>query len=176
MYICANQKVLYQKDKNTLFVNLTRAYMDSNSLEEGLEKLGFTAGEANATVFFKFGECFIKIASWYVDDGLLVTDSTESMERMVEEMGRSFDIQDLGGLERLLGIKITCNQNAGTIHLSQLAFINTIAKPFSVSFGKLTKSPIDTTIHFQKTATDDTGIDIPYTSLIGSINYCAITP
>ena len=66
-------------------------------------------------VFLKFRQCSIEIASWYIDDGLLATDSTESMEKMVEKIGGSFDIQDLGKPERLLGIKITCNWKAGTI-------------------------------------------------------------
>ena len=118
------------------------------TLKEGLEKLGFTSCKANATIFFRFGQCSIEIASWYVDDGLLATDSTESMEKMVEKIGGSFDIQDLSELERLLGIKITCNWKTGMIHLSQPAFINMIAKQFNIPFGKLTKSLMDATIHF----------------------------
>ena len=34
---------------------------------------------------------------------------------------------------------------------------------------------MDVTIHFQKAAADDVDIEVPYASLIGSINYCAIT-
>ena len=132
------------------------------TLKEGLERLGFTSGKADATVFFKFGQNSIEIAGWYVDNGLLATDSTESMEKMVEKIGGSFDIQDLGKPERLLGIKITCDRKAGTIHLSQPAFINTIAKRFNIPFGKLAKSPMDATIHFQKAAVDDIDIDVPY--------------
>ena len=94
---------------------------------------------------------------------------------MVEKIGGSFDIQDLGKPERLLGIKITRDWKAGTIHLSQPAFIDTIAKRFNVPFGKLAKSSMDATIHFQKMAADDINIDVPYASFIGSINYCAIT-
>ena len=145
------------------------------TLKEGLERLGFTPGKADATVFFKFGQNSIEIAGWYVDDGLLATDSTESMEKMVEKIGGSFDIQDLGEPERLLGIKITRDRKAGTIHLSQPAFIDTIAKRFNIPSGKLAKSPMDATIYLQKATVDDIDIDVPYASLIGSINYCAIT-
>ena len=97
------------------------------------------------------------------------------MKKMVEDIGGSFNIQDLGEPERLLGIRIKCNRNAGMIHLLQPVFINTIAKHFDTSIGRPTKSPMDATIDYQKMAADDKPIDVPYASLIGSLNYCVIT-
>jgi hypothetical protein len=97
------------------------------------------------------------------------------MEHMVHDIGSSFDIQDLGTPERLLGIWILCNLNAGTIHISQPSFINTIAKQFNISIGKPIQSPMDSTIKLLKASTDDDDtLDIPYASLIDSINYCSI--
>ena len=74
----------------------------------------------------------------------------------------------------MLGIRIKHNWDVGTIHLSQPAFINAIAKHFDITIGRPTKSPMDATINYQKTATDDKPIDVPYASIIGSLNYCAI--
>ena len=144
------------------------------TLRTGLEKLGFITGEADATVFFRYGEQSIEIAGWYVDDGLLAADSVESMERMVTDIGGSFDIQDLGEPERLLGIKIKRDRNIGTIHLSQPAFIDTIAKRFDISIGKSAKSPMSPDVKLLKTDAEADSINVPYASLIGSINYCAI--
>ena len=57
--------------------------------------------------FFRFGEKGeIEIMGWYVDDGLMATNSTASMERMIGDVKGSFDIQDLGDLTRLLSICI----------------------------------------------------------------------
>jgi Reverse transcriptase (RNA-dependent DNA polymerase) len=145
------------------------------TLKKGLEALGFTAGHADSTVFFRFGEGnSIELAGWYVDDGLLAADSLQSMEHMVHDIGGSFDIQDLGNLERLLGIRILRNPNAGTIHISQPAFINTIAKHFNILAGRPVLSPMDSTIKFLKAPADADTLDIPYASLIGSINYCLV--
>ena len=69
----------------------------------------------------------VEIAGWYVDDGLLATNSTKSMERMIKDIKGSFDIQDLGEPDCLLGIKITRNRELGMIHISQPSFIDTIA-------------------------------------------------
>ena len=96
------------------------------------------------------------------------------MEKMVEDIGGSFNIQDLGKPERLLGIRIKHSQDTGTRHLSQPAFINAIAKCFDTSIRRPAKSPMDATIDYRKTAADDNPIDIPYASLIGSLNYCVI--
>ena len=90
------------------------------------------------------------------------------------DIGGSFNIQDLSKPERLLGIRIKCNQDVRTIHLSQPAFINTIAKCFDITIGRPAKSPMDATINYWKTNTDDKPADIPYASIIGSLNYCAI--
>ena len=63
-----------------------------------------------------------------MDSGLLAANSMELMERMLRDIQGSFDIQDMGDLMQLLGIKIIRNHNIGMIHISQLSFINTIYK------------------------------------------------
>jgi hypothetical protein len=50
-------------------------------LKSELEKIGFITGEANNTVFFRYGpDGSVEIAGWYVDDGLLAADSPQSMD------------------------------------------------------------------------------------------------
>jgi len=101
-----------------------------------MEKVGFKAGDADSTVYFCFGQGnSIEIAGWYVDDSLLPADSETSMERMIHDIKGSFEIQDLGTPDRLLGIKIAHDRNISTIHISQPSFINTIARRFNISSG-----------------------------------------
>ena len=145
------------------------------TLKRELEKIGFKPGDADPSVFFRYGENnSIEIAGWYVDDGLLAANSTEAMDRMVHDIKGSFDIQDLGVPERLLGIRIIRNRELGTIHISQPSFIDTIAKRFNISPGKRITSPMLNTIDLRISTTEDETINIPYASLIGSINYCSI--
>ena len=92
-----------------------------------MEKIGFKHGDTDSTVYFCFKDNnSIEIAGWYVDNGPLAANSHKSMERMVHDIKESFEIQDLGSLDHLLGIKITRDQGLGTIHISQPSFINTI--------------------------------------------------
>jgi hypothetical protein len=110
-----------------------------------------------------------------VDDGLLASNSVESMDRMIENIGGSFDIQDLGEPNRLLGIKITRDRELGTIHISQPSFIDTIAQRFDITQGRAISSPMDASASLHASTNTDDTIDVPYASLIGSINYCAIS-
>ena len=141
-----------------------------------MEKLGFNHGDADPTVFFRFGSNkSVEIAGWYVDDGLLASNSVESMDRMIEEIGGTFDIQDLGEPDRLLGIKIYRDRDLGTIHISQPSFIDTIARRFDITHGRAISSPMDSSVNLYVSTNADETIDVPYASLIGSINYCAIS-
>jgi Reverse transcriptase (RNA-dependent DNA polymerase) len=109
-----------------------------------LEKLGFTAREVDKTIFFKFGDnADIDIAGWYVDDGLLALISNSTMDKMVTDIRGSFDIQALGEPTCLLGVQIVRNADLGTIHISQPAFIDTIARHFDITAGRTVISPMD---------------------------------
>ena len=60
-------------------------------------KMGFISGEADSTIFFKFGgDGSIQLVGWYVNDGLLATNLPKAMENMVTDIKGSFEIQDLG--------------------------------------------------------------------------------
>ena len=93
---------------------------------------------------------------------------------MVKDIKGSFDIQDLGEPDRLLRIRISQDRDMGMIHISQPSFISTIAKWFDISPGRQVNSPMDMTSDLQASTSDDDLIDVPYASLIGSINYCSV--
>ena len=141
-----------------------------------LEKSSFSPRTANNTVYFRFRDNgSIKLAVWYIDDSLLADDSQESMDHMVNDIRGSFEISDLGEPSQLLGIWISRNRDLGMIHISQPSFIDTIVKQFNISSGWLVTSPMDPSIDLCIAIDIDKTIDIPYASLIGSINYCTIS-
>ena len=141
-----------------------------------MEKSGFKSGQVDTNVYFQFGENgSIEIARWYVDNGLLAANSTKSMDQMITNICGSFDIQDLGEPDHLLRVKISRVWDLGTIHISQLSFINIIARGFNISSGRSVMSPMDPSVDLYPASNMDKSVDVPYASLIGSINYCAIT-
>ena len=84
------------------------------------------------------------------------------MDKMINNIRGSFDIQDLGEPEWLLGIWITRNRELGTIHISQPSFINTIAKQFDISSERSLTSPMDPTLDLQTSTSTEKTMDIPY--------------
>ena len=97
------------------------------------QKIGFTPGEADTTVFFRIdNDGLLDIAGWYVDDRLLAAHTTQAMEKMIHDIKGSFEIQDLGEPSRLLGVQIIRNRLHGTIHISQPSFILTLSKRFNI--------------------------------------------
>ena len=146
------------------------------TLKNEMSKIGFTPGLADTTVFFRYGDDgSVNLAGWYIDDGLLASKSKASMNRMVNDIRGSFEIKDLGEPERLLGIKITRNRELGSIHMSQPSFINTIAKRFNITSGRAITSPMDHNMDLRIATDADDTVNIPYASLVGSINYCAVS-
>ena len=60
-------------------------------------KIGFTASDADNTVYFRFGNNnSIELAGWYINDELLTASSPKAMDQMVNNIRGSFKIQDLG--------------------------------------------------------------------------------
>ena len=146
-----------------------------NTLKGELMKLGFKSGDADPTIFFQYGDhSSIAIAGWYVDDGLLASNSNISMDQMITDISGSFDIQDLGEPECLLGIRIIRNKELGIIHISQPSYIDIIARRFNILPGKLISSPMSSSIILRPSSDNDNLTVLPYASLTGSINYCAI--
>jgi hypothetical protein len=94
---------------------------------------------------------------------------------MIKDINRSFDIQELGEPTRLLGIQITRQCELGTIHISQPAFINTIAKCFDIIATRVTNSLMDHNVELGDSSLSSEVIDYAYASIIGSVNYCSIT-
>jgi Reverse transcriptase (RNA-dependent DNA polymerase) len=146
-----------------------------NTLRSELENIGFKNGEVDKTMFFRFGEGReVEIVGWYVDDGLMVSNSTLSMDRMIQDARGSFDIQDMGDPTRLLGVHIIRNRELGTIHISQPSFIDTIAKRFEITCGQTVNEPMDPNIELHISTNPYDITDLSYASLIGSINYCTV--
>ena len=93
---------------------------------------------------------------------------------MVNNIKNVFEIQDLGEPSQLLGIKIHRKVD-GNIHISQPSFIDAISNRFNITAGHPINTLMDPTIELHASIEEDMILDVPYASLIGSINYCAVS-
>ena len=79
--------------------------MDSNkwghvwngTMRQETKRSRFRPIKVNPMVYLHFGDKGeIEIAGWYVDDWLLVVNSTKSIQKMIMHIKGSFDIEDMG--------------------------------------------------------------------------------
>ena len=68
-----------------------------HTLRSKHQKISFTPGEANTTIFSQTAnDGLLDISGWYMDDGLLAAHTSQAMENMIHDIRGSFEIQDLG--------------------------------------------------------------------------------
>ena len=91
-----------------------------------------------------------------------------------------FKLKDLGKVKFLLGIEVVCNRKAGTIKLSQQAYIEQLLKCFNLEDVKSATTPLLSGVQLMQdncpvTDEDKRGMaNIPYASLIGALMYATI--
>ncbi|CAM9948092.1 unnamed protein product, partial [Sphacelaria rigidula] len=67
--------------------------------------------------------------------------NSQDLEILIDILKHEFDTVDLGDAKLLLGIGIETGLNAGTIKLSQEAFVNTISEPYGRADAYPAKKP-----------------------------------
>jgi hypothetical protein len=90
-----------------------------------------------------------------------------------------FEISDLGELTWLLGLKVERNRSAGTISLSQQAYVGTVIERFCLQDAKSASIPMNVGASLSSEQSPSTHEetedmqDVPYQRAIGSLMYAA---
>ncbi|CDO76235.1 hypothetical protein BN946_scf184644.g9 [Trametes cinnabarina] len=145
-----------------------------------LGRLGFTRVEADWGVFYKHeGEHLIVLAV-HVDDCLLTGSSRRLLDDTKSKIGTVYKITDLGPVSWLLGIKISCDLEAGTLSLSQHAYIEALLARFNFTDLKPVSMPMDPHQLLSKTQCPESPAEVarmrrvPYREAIGALMYAAL--
>lgn len=145
-----------------------------------LGKLGFTRAEADWGVFYKHeGEHLIVLAV-HVDDCLVTGSSQRLLDETKTKIGALYKLTDLGAVSWLLGIKITRDLDAGTLSLSQHAYIDALLVRFNFTDLKPVSTPMDPHQLLSKTQCPESPAEVarmrrvPYREAIGALMYAAL--
>lgn len=137
-----------------------------------ISKLGFKRNRGDPCLYQKKldngDECMLLI---YVDDILLVSNSTGMMNNVKNEISILFEIRDLGEPKYYLRIEI--NKNGDIYNMSQANYIQQLVDEYNMTDARISKIPID--VSYGKTLKivplESNAI---YQKLIGSLLYLAI--
>src|SRR5215216_4561184 len=74
----------------------------------------------------------ITIVAVYVDDLIILSNDTTSLNKIKAELGKRFEMKDLGEIRFCLGIQVMRNRKERTIRISQAKYIENILDRFNM--------------------------------------------
>src|SRR4029077_6150150 len=140
-----------------------------DTLGEKMKKLGFRISPYDAGLWISTTKSKLYVTA-HIDDFKIVCQQREDGEWLIRELGKEFELKDLGNMSRYLGMDVTTTDDG--IKLSQKSFTKELLERFGMQNCHPVSIPIaeGTVIDDQP----DTSIDITqYQSGVGSLQYLA---
>ena len=150
------------------------------ALDRDMKELGYQRLRADTSVCSHHEGGETTITSTYTDNTTGISTMKEGAERAKAELGWRFKTEDLGEASLVLGIKIERNRNAGTISISQHAYLKHVLKHFGMTDSNPAPTPIALGAALTREQAPATDVDQgfmankPYREVLGSIMYAQI--
>jgi hypothetical protein len=114
----------------------------------------------------------------HVDDIICGTTNCELCDRFFKHLRQSWEIEDMGQLDRFLGINFRRSDDKKEWSTSVATYTDHIVKRFDLNDTVVVKVPMDpgftlTTEDFEEVSSEE--MKSEHRSLIGSLGYCEIT-
>jgi len=148
-------------------------------LKRILELLVFKVSIADEAIFYKVdGNRFLILAA-ATDNFTITTNSCALSTETKAQLNQHFELVNLGNINWLLGVSITCNLEDKTIALGQQAYIEQILARFGLSDACPDVTPMEPGADYHP---DSPGVSptllmpaekTTYREMIGSLMYCA---
>ena len=143
-------------------------------LTEHLLKLNFNHFDLDdATLFVKkVGKTVVYLVV-YVDDLLMVGNNESYIASIKKELGKSFEMTDLGYVHYYLGIEVT--QHPKSIFLSQKKYIGDLLNRFGMTECNPLSTPMEQNLRLTSIEGKEFEDATKYRQLVGSLNYLTTT-
>ena len=111
----------------------------------------------------------------YINNLLLLGEDLSRIEDIKCQLGKLYQMKDLGPASSYLGIQITRNRNSRAIWIDQQAYIENALKRFELQDANSTKTPLPAGIHLEKSE-EPVALDTKtyYQQIIRTLIYAAI--
>ncbi|KAE8187009.1 hypothetical protein CF336_g6746, partial [Tilletia laevis] len=143
------------------------------ALRDALDSIGFLQCEFDPTIFVRDGERTAMLLV-YVDDIIVATPQGADIEGVKKELLGLFKGTDLGPVHHVLGIRVTRDRKAGTIHLDQERYADEVLERFGMDKCKHAKTPMEAKNQLRQAKEGDTRCDRAlYLAIVGCLAYLA---
>jgi hypothetical protein len=142
-------------------------------LKSELEKLGMTESSADPGLYIMTGPTTIFLLV-YVDDILIAGSDVQLVNAVVNQLGATFDLRDLGEPKMFLGMEIHRDTTAGILKLSQTRMTEELVKKYNLSEARTRSTPFNTSVKLTKEGTLLDTTKYGYAELVGSLLYLSV--
>jgi len=147
-----------------------------------LSTLGFTQCSVDQAVYHKTNAAAreLTVIAVHVDDCTIAASALRLMDDLKVGLSKHMEVTNLGELHWMLGIEVKHDRVAGTIHLSQWAYIDAILKCFNLADAEPLSTPMDVQARLTSEqapasiAKFATMRDVPYREAVGTLNWAAL--
>jgi len=139
-----------------------------------LEECGYKRIHSDPCVYMlKTLDGMILITVW-VDDLLIFATSIKYMQIAKRDILESFEVTDLGELNKMVGIEITWDHEHRKITITQTSYIEVILAKYGLQDACPVHTPLDANIKLEPGEPEAGNCSNNYASLIGSLMYAAV--
>ncbi len=140
----------------------------NHALDNCLKKMNLKQSLSDPCVYISSGLEFL--VAVYVDDIILGGNNGLRIKEVKKELGKKFEMKDLGKLHHFLGVAVNQDQKTGSIWIGQASYIRKLLQKFEMSDCKPVKSPANPGVKLTSSGDGDYVCDEKiYRVLIGSL-------
>ena len=145
------------------------------TLTETYNKLGYTTSRADPCVRYKKDHGGYTLTDTYTDDIFGASKTDEEIRKRKEEMGKEWEIKDVGENEYFLGMRVQQNIDQGTIRLTQRPYWEHVLNRFGLTEVTPRNTPLPVGIILDDNMSPKTDYekkemgDKPYRPVLGSV-------
>ncbi|KAJ5855316.1 uncharacterized protein N7529_009260 [Penicillium soppii] len=153
------------------------AFLWNEELDKTLCGIGFQPMEDDPYVYKKGVGAKMTILMLHVDDFIIAAPSNEEINAVIAQLSKHYPLKDLGEPKQYLGCLLERDYDAGTIRMSQKAYVQKILHKADMLHYKGRSIPLPVTWNWSeghKDATSTLEDNDDYLSVVGSLNWLVI--
>ncbi len=144
----------------------------NKELDKRLKEKGFHNLLSDPCAYIRRDGDVLEIITVWVDDLLLFATLTLVMNKLKEELNGMFELTDLGGPTKIVGLEI--DQRVDSLIISQKQYVDAILRKYGMENANPVSTPLDPNISLgPNKEKEETNRSNAYASLIGSLQYLA---
>ena len=99
------------------------------------------------------------ILTVYVDDIILAGKSEKLISEVKRKLAQYFEVKDLGILHHFLRVKVSYNEETGSVWIGQPGYTEKVLEKFGMDKAKPNKTPVSLSTRLRRRNDEEEGVD-----------------